>query len=215
MANPTDIVTLAQVHAHLRLPANYTTDDTALALFISAADDCIEAEIGDVLPKHYDEYFSGGNYYVYLRHCPVLSVEGVEEGWGWWNWELDYQQVNSQPAGAMFAYSLDSVESGAVSRRSAGNVMIPFVPGSKNIRVWYTAGMQSIPGSVQLAALELIAHWYQNSQMRSMANSSQYASFDSLNEDFTRATGVTSINAGLPWRVLELLKRHRRLPIIG
>lgn len=215
MANPTDVVTLQDVKAHLRMSQTDTTDDMALMGFISAVDDVIETECDVVLPQHYDEYYDGGNYWVYLRHRPILSVEGVEEGWGWFNYELDYVQVNTVPAGSMYAYSIDAPEIGGITRRSAGNVLIPFVPGIKNIHVWYTAGRTDIPGSLRLAALEIIAHWYQNGQLRSMANSSGYSSYDAMNTDWTRATGMTSVNAGLPYRVLELLKRYRRVPIIG
>jgi hypothetical protein len=215
MANPTDVVTLQEVKAHLRMSQTDTTDDMALVGFISAVNDVIQTECDDVLPKHFDEYYDGGSPWIYLRHKPILSVEGVEEGWGWYNYELDFQQSNTVPAGSMFAYSIDSAEAGSVSRRSAGNVLIPFVPGVKNIHVWYTAGRHEIPGSLRLAALEIVAHWYQNGQLRSMANSAGYSSFDAMNTDWTRATGITSVNAGLPYRVLELLKRYRRVPIIG
>ncbi len=217
MANTviTDVVTLQDVKAHLRINMADTTDDMALMGFIAAVDDVISTECDDVLPHHYEEYHDGGGYWVYLRHRPVLSIENVEEGWGWLNYELDYQQVNTVPAGDMYAYSLDAPEIGGITRRSAGNVQIPFVHGTKNIHVWYTAGRQTIPASIRLAALEMIAHWYQNGQLRSMAGSTSYSSYDEMNTDWTRATGVTSINSGLPFRVLELLKRYRRIPIIG
>lgn len=210
-----DVVSLLDAKNHLRIPPTDTSNDLALMGFIAAADDVIEAECGIVMPKHFDESYDGGGYVIYLRNKPVLSVENVEEGWGWINYELDYQQVNTVPAGDMFAYSIDSPDAGGISRRSAGNVSIPFVPGRKNIRVLYTAGRHSVPGSIRLASLELIAHWWQNSQLRAMAGSQVYQSYDSMNEDWTRASGVTSINSGLPYRVIELLKRHRRLPIIG
>jgi len=212
---PTSIVTLQDVKNHLRYTPTDTTDDLALTGFIYAANDVIEAECGAVIPTSYEEFYDGGSTYIYLRHKPILTIENVEEGWGWWDYELDYQQVNTIPAGSMFAFSIDSPESGAISRRSAGNVCIPFVPGQKNIKVNYTAGLDSVPWSVRLAALEIIAHWFQNSQMRAMANTNAYQSFDQMNEEFTRTTGTISINSGLPYRVLELLKKHRHLPIIG
>ena len=212
MAN---IVTLNDTKLHLRIPLNDITNDYALMGFIAAADDCLEAECGEILPKHHDQRYDGGKYMIYLRNRPVLSVENVEEGWGWWNYELDYQEVNTVPASSMFAYSIDAPEAGGISRRSAGNVSIPFLPGRKNIRVMYTSGRSTIPASVRLAELELIAHWWQNSQLRAMANNQVYTNYDQMNEDWTRATGVTSMNMGVPYRILELLKRYRHLPIIG
>ncbi len=213
-----DIVSLAEVKAHLRYPQSQVADDQALLGFIQAADDVIRAECGDVVPTHYDEFYDGGRYWIFLRHRPVLSVENVEEGWGWFDYELDYQQVNTVPAGDMFAYSIDSPISGGITRRSAGNVQIPFVPGTKNIRVLYTAGRAKVPPSVRLAALELVAHWWQNSQLRSGAANANVASFDAVEgERFSRddANGFQNINIGVPFRVLELLKPYRHIPIVG
>lgn len=211
-----DIVTLTDVKQHLRIPPTQSAEDFGLQGFIYAAEDVIRSECGEIIPKHYDEYYDGGNYVIYLRHRPIASVDNVEEGWGWLNYELDYQQVNTVPAGNMFAYSIDSPDSGAISRRSAGNVVIPFVPGVKNIRVLYTAGRLSIPGAVRLASLELIAHWWQNSQLRSVAASAGFQAYDAgEGERYSRAPDFYGINYGVPYRVLELLKPFRRLPIIG
>jgi hypothetical protein len=211
-----DLVTLIDAKQHLRIPPTNSNEDYALQGFIYAAEDVIRAECGDVMPKHYDESYDGGNTVIYLRHRPILSVENVEEGWGWYNYELDYQQVNTQPAGSIFAFSIDAPEAGAISRRSAGNVVIPFVPGVKNIRVLYTAGRSQIPGSVRLACLELIAHWFQSSQLRATANNSGATAYDAVEgERFSRGADFAGLNYGVPFRVLELLKPYRRLPIIG
>jgi hypothetical protein len=211
-----DVVYLADVKQHLRIPPANTQEDYGLQGFIYAAEDVIRQECGDILPRHYDELYDGGGYMLYLRHRPILSVENVEEGWGWYNWELDFQQVNTVPAGAMFAYSIDAPEAGRISRRSAGNVNIPFVPGVKNIRVWYTAGRDSIPGAIRLAALELIAHWWQASQLRAVQNNVGEQSYDATEgERYSRAPDFVGINYGVPFRIIELLKPYRRLPIIG
>lgn len=212
-----DIVMLSDVKQHLRIPPSDTSEDYGLQGFIYAAEDVIRAECGEILPAHYDEYYDGGGLVIFLRHRPILSVQNVEEGWGWFNWELDYQEVNTVPAGDMFAYSIDSPEAGAISRRSAGNVSIPFVQGMKNIRVMYTAGRRNIPGSVRLASLELIAHWWQGSQLRGSGTSSK-TTYDAVEgSQFSRSAedNVVGINIGVPYRVLELLKPYRRMPIIG
>lgn len=213
-----DIVTLSDVKIHLRIPPTNTQEDYTLQGLVYAAEDVIRAECGDVLPTRYDESYDGGNYVIYLRHRPVLSIQNVEEGWGWYNYELDYQQVNTVPAGDMFAYSIDSPEAGAISRRSAGNVVIPFVPGVKNIRVYYTAGRTSIPGAVRLASLELVAHWFTNSQLRASASNAGEQAYDAVEgERYSRASegNISGINYGVPYRIIEMLKPFRRLPIIG
>jgi hypothetical protein len=215
-----DIVNLLDVKTHLRYPdpSQPSPDDPAFQGFIDAADDVIKVECGDIVPARYVEFHDGGRRWIFLHHYPVLSVDNVEEGWGWANYELDYQQVNTQPAQDMFAYSLDLPAIGGVTRRTAGNVSIPFVPGDMNIKVNYTAGRSSVPGSVRLAALELISHWWTNSQFRSGGSASgTFGSYDTTDEqDVTgRQSGMTSPNVGVPFRVLELLKPYRHTPIFA
>src|ERR1700734_1811598 len=151
------IVSLTDIRAHLRYSATDTIDDVALMGFIEAADDVVRSECDDILPTFYDEYYDGGAYVIYLMHRPLLRVINVEEGWGWQNHELDYQQVNTIPASSIYAYSVDARLIAGISRRSAGNVNIPFVRGVRNIRVQYTAGRESVPAAVRLFTLELIA----------------------------------------------------------
>lgn len=211
----TNIVTLDEVRAHLRYTPADTIDDNALLLHIAAADEVMRKECGDNVPTQYVETYDGGELSVYLIHSPVLSVENVEEGWGWIDWELDYIQVNTPPGLiSMFAYSLDTPETGKVSRRTAGNINIPFFPGQSNIKIVYTAGRNPVPPVIRLAELELIAHWWQNSQQRASAASTAN-SFDAMNQDFPRTGVYTPINQGVPWRILEMIKPYRSMPIIG
>lgn len=211
------IISLSDLRSYLRMPTTFTMDDAILTnILIPAVGDVIDRETGINVPKQYDEYYDGGDANIYLRNIPLLSVQLVEEGWGWINYTLDQVEVNSQPAGSMFAYSIDSQESAQISRRSAGNVLVPFVNGSSNIHVTYTAGRQNIPETIYLAALDLCAHWYQNSLQRSMGTGTA-AGYDYVNQDFPRSGSdiYTSINQGVPYRILEMLKPYRREPFIG
>lgn len=210
-----NLVSLAAVRQHLRYSATDTTDDAELQVYMNAADDVVRSECGDIVPTAYDEYHDGGSCMIYVHHRPVLEVLNVEEGWGWWDYDLDYQQVNTIPAGALFAYSLDVPLLGGISRRSAGNVMIPFVPGVKNIRIQYVAGRKDVPGSAYLFELELIAYWWRNSQMRAMTAMATTTQAQAVNADFTRAEGVSSINLGVPAGLMELLKGSRRPPVFA
>lgn len=216
----TNIVSLVDVKTHLRYPnpSAASNDDASLQKFINAADEVIKYECDDILPKLYDEYYDGGDYSVHLRHVPLLSVENVEEGWGWINYELDYVEVNSPPPFSLFAYSIDDYPNAEITRRSAGNVQIPFRPGSDNIRVQYRAGEQAIPGNVILAELELIAHWWGNSQLRAQTLAGANLAYDAVTgAAYSRDTesGVQNINIGVPTRILQLLNAHRRRPIIA
>lgn len=216
MAN---IVTLQQVKTYLRYPAGEisgpSADDTALQWFIEAADQVIQAECDAILPKLYDEMYDGGEVMVFLRHYPVLSVENVEEGWGYLNYELDYVEVNSpSPTFSMFAYSIDSYEHGEISRRTAGNVTIPFRPGDKNIHVVYRVGLEDVPGNIILAELELIRYWWSNSQYRAVALAGANVQYDqALGGSYTRdtATGLENAFLGIPVGMLEMIKgvHHR------
>jgi hypothetical protein len=209
------IVSLSDVKAHLRYPTANTADDVALQGFINAASDVINAECGIVVPQRFNESYDGGDFQIWLRHIPIVMIENIEEGWGFTNYELAYVPVNSPSTANMFAYSLDEPSTGLVTRRSGGNVNIRFVQGENNIQVTYTAGRDVIPGAIRLAALELIAHWWQGSQQRSMATGGGSGSYDNTNVDYSRALNAIPLNQGVPYRILELLKPFRRLPIIG
>jgi hypothetical protein len=217
-----NIVSLADVKTHLRYPAGEingpSDDDAALQKFINAADEVIKFECDDILPKLYNEYFDGGDYSIWLRHIPLLSVENVQEGWGWINFDLDYVEVNSPGPFSLYAYSIDDYPNGEISRRSAGNVQIPFRPGASNIQVQYRAGTEHIPGNVLLGELELIAHWWDNSQLRAMTVAGANLAYDAVSgAAYSRdtETGVQNINIGVPERILELIKAHRHRPIIA
>ena len=216
----TAIVTLADVRAHLRYPnpASASSDDAALQGFIDAADDAIDFECDTVAPKMFDEYYNGGDYSIWVRHRPLISVQNIEEGWGWTNYELDYVQVNSGTATSMFAYSIDNPGTGEITRRSGGNVNIPFMTGVNNVRIEYTAGRLKIPPVIRLAALELIAHWWQNSQFRAASLAGANITYDAVaGQAYTRDTesGIQNLNIGVPYRILEMLKPYRHDPIIG
>lgn len=211
------LCTIAEARAHLRMDPDFNDDDDMLQnIFIPAAANVIKSECGDILPQQYDESYDGGDYSVWTRHTPVLDVLNVQEGWGFTNYELTYVQVNSTSATNMFAYSLDQPDMGQISRRTGGNVNIPFMRGISNIRVTYVAGRQEIPAAVKLAGLELVAHWYQGSQQRqAQFQSSGYDQVDTAQPTSGAMGGLIGINVGVPIRILELLRPYRHLPYIG
>lgn len=211
-----NIVTLDEVRSHLRYPIADTIDDAALQLHIEASDDAIRKECGDVVPTTYDETYDGGRQTIFLNHTPVISVEGIQEGWGFANYVLDNIQSNSLGSGSQYAYSLDNDETGEITRRSAGNVRTRFVPGTANIRITYTAGRYPVPSLIKLASLELIAFWWQNSQERASQQATA-TGFGAVDQEIPRSGGAayTSVNQGIPWRIIEMIKAYRASPIIG
>jgi uncharacterized phiE125 gp8 family phage protein len=210
----TAIVTLAEAKAHLRYPTSNTSDDAALAGFIDAASDVIDTECNIVVPQQFEESYDGGSTELWLYHFPIISVELVRESWGMTSYDLTQVDSSASAMAGNFSYSIDEPETGQLLRRSAGNVNIPFQAGKGNIKVVYVAGRNSVPGTVRLAALELIAHWWQGSQQRSGSGSLPRA-YDGVNTDFSRALAITPVNAGVPYRIIEMLKPFRRLPVMG
>lgn len=219
----TEIASLATVKQYLRIPnpAQPNPDDFILGIMMGAAQETIERELGHIVAKNITaERHNGGKRAVWLREIPVLYISNVEEGWGYYDWELDDQQVNQIPALSIWAYSLDNPQEGLLTRRSAGNVNIPFVCGVNNIRVDYVAGRTEMPQNAELAFCELVSFWYRNSQLRAINQAGTLGAgaataFGAVNQDFTRTTAVASINQGVPAGVIELLKPNRRRPIIG
>lgn len=220
MSAVTSILSLDQVRAHLRMPDQFTADDAMLtSLFIPAAQEAIEFETDYSVPTQFEEYHDGGDYSIWTWHKPILSVELVEEGWGWINFELNYVQVNTinlDNGDPIYAYSIDDPESGEITRRYGANVPAPFMRGESNIRIVYTAGRASVPPVLQLASLELVSHWYQNAMQRAGAGGNA-AGYDAVNVDFPHSGAdiTTTINQGVPYRILEMIKKHRKDPIIG
>ena len=214
-------VSLTDVKTHLRYnnPSQPNEDDAALQKFINAADEVLQYECDATTPKTYSERYSGGEYKIFLYHRPIVTVQNVEEGWGFINFELDYQDANTLPQDTtLFGYSIDSYNNGQIGRRSVASVEIPFRPGSKNIVVQYVAGFEALPATIVLAILELIAHWWQNSQIRAAAQGGANVSYDStIGQSYTRDTesGVQNINVGVPTRLLALLKSKRHMPFIA
>lgn len=212
------IVTAAELKTHLRYPnpTQTTSDDDALEGFILAATEVVENEVGKVVERQVIEYHDGGTPFIYLRQRPVISVTEIIENWGYFNWDLAAQPSTTVPATNLFAYSLDSPTEGRVTRRSVGNIAIPFMAMGgmfpNNVKVTYQAGRLMVPFAIRLATLELCAYWWQQSQQR------QFSSGGTLAGNFNQAVTGNVDNGlypGVPYRILELLKAHRRTPIFG
>lgn len=215
MAGVLEIAAISDVKQYLQIPAATTNYDWALqTILMPAATRVIEREVGHIIATQITaERHSGGNIEIWLRELPVLYVQNIEEGWGYFNEELAFQPVNTQPALDLWAYSLDNAMEGRVTRRAPGNVAYPFVQGLNNIRVDYIAGREQVPDNARLAFHQLVSYWFREGQERTLTGAPN--PYDTLNADFTRSQGETSINMGVPESIIEALKPDRRRPIIG
>lgn len=206
--------TLNDYRAFMRFPDTYTDDDDLLLTwFIPAAQKAVEGLCGKVVSKTYDEYYDGGDYSIWLRHTPLINVQLVEEGWGFTNYDLEEIEVNSASMPTMFAFSIDEPNQGIISRRSGGNVSIPFLHGDSNIHIIYTAGREDVPEDISLACLSLVAIWYRNFEQQTATNAPMDMPEGSYQYD--RSGGITSFDFGVPESIVLMLRTHRRRPIIG
>lgn len=211
----TDVVTLDQVRAHLQFPDSYTdADDELSTLYIPAATEALRALCGDVIPTVYEEYQDGGDYSIWTRHTPILSVQLVEEGWGFTDYTLTEVQVNSASMPTMFAFSIDMPNSGKISRRSGGNVNIPFIRGVGNVHLIYETGLACIPADIQLAAVQLIAFWWRAFEQDQAAND-PYATLGGEYAFGRSGATTTTRNFGAPAWLILMLSNYRKDPIIG
>lgn len=217
----TEIASLETVKQYLRIPSpdQPNDDDTTIQLLMNAAQRVIERELGAIVAKPVRaERHDGGKCELWLRTIPVLYVSNVQEGWGYYDWDLDDQQVNSIPALSIWAFSLDMPDEGLITRRGPGNVLYPFVHGRNNIRVDYVAGRTEVPANAALAFCELVSIWFRQSQQKMNPTAGRAVgalAYNALNQDFDFASGSATINLGVPDTIIEMLKPDRRRPIIA
>lgn len=201
-------VTLTDVRTHLNYPnpGSTSSDDGELQGFLDAATEVIVGEIGDVVGTNYTDTvitwdrgrwvggWANGNAVLTLKHAPVTAVSSVVAS------ALD----GSSPTTIQStSYLLDG---------SAGTITV--IDGSslgELLTVQYTAGLSTVPASVRLAALELIAHWWQASQQGSASAPGQVVGAAAYDATDTQQ----GYYAGVPYRILELLKPYRRAPRVG
>lgn len=156
MADPIDIVTLAEAKAFLNISG--TTFDTELPDYITAASSMwIKRGGPGASSPEYDEWHDGGGTTIALRHVPVLAISALTEATGSTLDALTEQDPGTSAGN--YGYSVDTT-TGAVTRR-AGGIAVPFAAGKRNVHVVYTAGFVTAPADVKHAILLLILHMWE------------------------------------------------------
>lgn len=223
------ILTLSDAKVALRYPnpTLASDDDAAIQWFIDAATAVAEYHCDSIVPKLYDENYDGGDSVIYLYHRPLYSIESVVENAGYISYDLQEQDITAPlvssagseggtAASSIWSFAVDDRQVGSISARTIGNALRCFAPGYRNVRVIYTAGTQAIPPQVKLAVIQLVQHWWQQSMLRTMATSGAFAAFDaSVGAGYSREPDSTPIDFGVPFRLIQLLRSHGRMPIIG
>jgi len=181
------LISLQDAKDALNIPASSTSNDDELRLFVSAATQVIEYLAGNILTQTVSDVFDGGYSTVLLTQQPINSVTSVTEN------------GTTLPA-ASYAVNLAA---GTVSR-IIGTTWYSFLPGKQNVTVNYSTGSAIVPASVQLAARELVRHWWQFGQQgnRPAFGASTIGEYD----------GIMVNGYAVPNRVIQLLAPHQGIP---
>lgn len=146
--------------------------------------------------------WSGWNgAYVELPYWPVLSIVSVKEWWGISGPHLLSEQT---PNHNIDGFQLDALK-GKIIRVFPGLVQRPWFPGSRSIEVQWVAGYNPVPADLKVATLEMIAHWWHNTQQTQRVNIR--AGSDGADQV---AAGLWS---GVPLRIAELLETSQQVGI--
>ena len=156
------LVSLEEIRDHLRMSPTDTTFDSRLLRLLDGITPVIENVTGPILQRVYqDESYDGGNWFISLRHRPIVSVASVVEYRGPVPYVL--QQVPSPDLGTIYCYTVEPA--GRIVRRTVGGGITPFPPGANQVVITYTAGQATVPGNVKEAALHEIALHFDRTEL--------------------------------------------------
>ena len=149
----------------LQIPINNVQGDSRLQLLIDGTCQWAQRRIGQpIAPTTFQRRFDGWNgwngAYIELPYYPILEVQQVIEYWGFSGPHyLSEQTPTNQVDGYQVVYEL-----GRLTRAFPGLVQKPWFPGSRNIEVTWVSGYNPVPADIKMATLEMIAHWWRNTQ---------------------------------------------------
>jgi hypothetical protein len=199
-----DLMSLPDLKDRLNMKATDSSKDAKLRGWLRAATEVVENITGPILPRTVVESFAGGQNTIVLSAEHVLAITSVTETYG-----PTSHLLTEQPLGASvdaYGYTWDR-STGVLTRRSAGGSLSSFAGGPGAITVTYRAGLSQISEDVQLAAAELISHWYRKQNVAYRAPSP----YGPGEDDGAVMVG----NYMVPNAVMELLEPLRRMPSIA
>lgn len=201
------IVGLGELKDYLNIPAATHAHDGELLRFIESVTPIIENITGPIIQRVYEnEVYDGGNYFIEVRHRPIIQVQNVTEYRGSVPYILT--QVSSPDLGTIYSYMFDAA--GRIVRRTVGGGITTFPQGLEAVKVTYTAGYQTVPENVRAGTLELLRVNYQQTQQagRRSFGGGPAASLDDAPSGPPQGFYV-------PNRVREMLAPNRRYPSLA
>jgi len=200
------LVTLTEVKDHLRIPSTDRSHDARLIRMIDGITPVVEHITGPVVQRIYqNETYDGGNYFISLRHRPVLSVSNVVEYRGPIAYTLT--QVPTPDLGQVYSYMFEAP--GRIVRRTVGGGATTFPPGPDAVFVTYTAGFSSVPANIREGALELLRVNYQPTEQGGRP------AFGAAGGDGDNFSQQQILGFFVPNRVRELLLPNKRHPSVA
>lgn len=193
----------------LQIPATDTTRDNALTLITGMACNWVQKFLGGPVAatsftRRFDGWSDWSGAYIMLPYQPVLEVVQVIEFRGTLGaFVLPESVPTAQTDGWQLVPS-----TGRLNRVFPGNVQKPWFPGSRNIEISWVAGYQPVPPDIQVATLEMVAHWFRNTQqqpaLRAAAGGPR-GEYDPVDP--------AGMFAGVPDRIVDLLEPYMRVGI--
>lgn len=201
---PGTFLTIEDAKDWLQIPAGDYTRDNSLQLIVDMACAWATNFTGrPIAATRYDRRFDGWaswmGAFLMLPYYPVLEVVSVIEYWGIAG---PHVLLESSPTDQIDGFQLVP-NTGRLNRVFPGNVQKPWFPGSRNVEVVWVAGFNPIPADIKVATLELIAHWFRNTQQMSGRPSNAITAA----AEFEPA-GESGLWQGVPYRCTALLSPY-------
>lgn len=180
-----------------------------MQLITSMACDWVQDYLGrPVAPTTFDRRFDGwsgwNGAYLELPYYPVLEITSVIEYWGV---SGPHDLVESTPTAQVDGWQCEYL-TGRLIRVFPGNVQKPWFPGSRNVEVVWVAGYNPVPPTIRTATLELVAHWWANTQQQSALR----LPGETVSDEFEPAE-TSGPFAGVPLRIIDLLSPKSQIGI--
>lgn len=165
-----------------------TTNDTLLTNLISRVSTEIETYCDRIFSSaSYIDYHDGsGNDKLYTDHYPIITGEGVEV---WDDTEWDWETTDL----------IDSNDYMIIDDRGIFLQSSIFVDGTKNVKVSYTAGYDTIPTDLTQVCIEEVIHTFKRRKH-----------IDVANKNLPDGTVTYIIDSFLP-KTLVILNHYKRV----
>ena len=203
------LVSLDEIRDHLRMAPDDRQFDARLLRLLDGITPVIENITGPILQKVYqEETYDGGNWFITVRHRPLVEVHSVVEYRGPIAYVLT--QVPTPDLGTIYSYSFQPP--GRIVRRTVGGGITSFPPGADTVFITYTAGQIVVPGNVKEATLRMMDLHFQRQELGGGRAFGGTPSGVFGDDDLPKGPPIGFF---VPGAVRELLQPNRRHPSIA